>query len=103
MQEHKIYCSPAYKCGICGTEHQSVLDRARCEIACTERVEAEAKAATEAKKQEEKNTRKAEVDYAFENLHRLMTEFVKDYGHYEYDGETTNFAWPSKLYHRFWF
>lgn len=102
--KNNIYHAPAYICGICGAEHQSVLDRARCEIACTEKIEAEEKALAEAKKKEEQTARKAEVDAAFENLHRLMTEYVKDYGHYEYSdgGEDTNFHWPSRVWHRFW-
>ena len=92
-----------YACAICGPVHNNVLDRANCEIECAKRIAEEAQKAAEAKKQAEKNERKAEVDAAFEMLHKLMTAFVKDYGHYEYDGETTNFAWPSKLYHRLWF
>ena len=92
-----------YTCAICGAEHNNVLDRATCEMECTKRIAAEAKKAEEAKKQEEKNDRKAEVDAAFQRLHSLMTQYVNDYGYYEYDDETTNFAWPSKLYHRFWF
>lgn len=102
--QNDIYCKFRYKCGICGTEHKHVLDRAKCEIACAEKAEAEAKKAAEAKKKEEQATRKAEVDFAFETLHKLMTAYVKDYGHYEYgdDGEDTNFYWPSRVWHRFW-
>ena len=32
--ENKIYCKFRYKCGICGAEHDSILERAKCEIAC---------------------------------------------------------------------
>ena len=103
MEEKDIYCKFTYKCGVCGKEFDNILDRAKCEIACAEKAEEEARRAAEAKKIEEKNVRKAEVDEAFVHLHSLITEFVKDYGHYEYDGESTNFTWPSKLYHRFWF
>lgn len=93
-----------YQCSICGTFHDYVIDRAKCEIACAERAEAEAKAAAEAKKKEEQKIRKAEVDEAFKNLHKLMTAYVEDYGHYEYSdgGEDTNFYWPSRLWHSFW-
>ena len=104
MEEKDIYCKFTYKCGICGKEFNNVLDRAKCEIACTEKAEAEAKAAAEAKKKEEQKLRKEAVDEAFENLHRLVTAYVQDYGHYEYGngGEDTNFYWPSKIWHRFW-
>jgi hypothetical protein len=93
-----------YQCSICGTFHHCAIDRAKCEIACTERAEQEAKAAAEAQKKAEQQVRKAEVDLAFEHLHTLMTAYVKDYGHYEYSdgGEDTNFHWPSRLWHSFW-
>lgn len=102
--ENNIYCKFRYKCGICGAEYSSVLDRATCEIACAEKAEIEAKKAAEAKKLEEKNIRKSEVDAAFKHLYELATAFVNDYGHYEYsdDGEDTNFHWPSRSWHRFW-
>ena len=92
-----------YKCGFCGTAYNEIHDRMNCEAACHKKYAEEIKAAEEARKKEEKNVRKAEVDAAFERLHELLTAFVKDYGNYEYDGENTNFAWPSRLYHRFWF
>lgn len=103
MEDNNIYCKFTYKCGICGKEYSNVQERMNCEMACVKRQQEEEKKAAEAKKQAEKDARKAEVDEAFERLHELMTAFVKDYGHYEYDGEATNFNWPSKLYHRFWF
>lgn len=90
-----IKCKFAYKCGICGAEYSSVLDRAKCEIACSERVAAEAKAAEEAKKKEEQKMRKEAVDEEFERLHRMLTDYVNDYGHYEYGNDYFN--WPSKF------
>lgn len=103
-EKNNIYCKFRYKCGICGTEYSTVLDRATCEIACTEKAEIEAKKAAEAKKKEEQKIRKAEVDQAFENLHELVSAYVKDYGHYEYSdgGEDTNFYWPSRVWNHFW-
>ena len=99
-----VKCKFTYKCGICGSEHNNVLDRARCELACAERAEAEAKRAAEEKKAQEQKLRKEAVDEAFKNLHKLMTKYVKDYGHYEYGdgGDNTNFYWPSRLWHSFW-
>lgn len=104
MEEKNIYCKFTYKCGICGKEYNNVLDRAKCEIACAERAEEEARKAAEAKKKEEQKIRKAEVDEVFERLHELITNYVKDYGHYEYSdgGEDTNFYWPSRMWHNFW-
>lgn len=104
MEKKDIYCKFSYKCGVCGNEFDNVLERAKCEIACTERIEAEAKKAAEAKKKEEQNVRKAEVDEAFKILHKLVTAYVKDYGHYEYGdgGEETNFYWPSRVWNHFW-
>lgn len=93
-----------YKCGFCGTVYDEIHDRMNCEAACHKKYTEEIKAAEEAKKKEEQKVRKAEVDAAFEHLHKLMTAYVKDYGHYEYsyDGEDTNFYWPSRAWHRFW-
>lgn len=104
MGEKDIYCKFTYKCGICGKEFNNVLERANCEIECSRKAEEEARKAAEAKKKEEQATRKSEVDKAFEELHKLMTAYVNDYGHYEYSdgGEDTNFHWPSRVWHSFW-
>lgn len=105
MEEKKtINCKFTYKCGICGEEYGSVLERANCEISCAKKVKEAARKAEEEKKAAEKTMRKETVDEALENLHRLVTEYVKDYGHYEYGdgGEYTNFYWPSRAWHRFW-
>ena len=93
-----------YICGFCGTAYDEIHDRMNCEAACHKNKVEEERALAEAKKKEEQKVRKAEVDNAFENLHKLMTAYVADYGHYEYSdgGEDTNFYWPSKLWHRFW-
>ena len=93
-----------YECAICGNRYETITERYKCEMSCVKRAEEEAKIAEENKKKEEQKTRKAEVDAAFENLNKLMSAYVKDYGHYEYSdgGEDTNFHWPSRLWHRFW-
>lgn len=105
MEEKKdVYCKFTYKCGICGKEYSSVLDRAKCEIACAEKVEEEARKAAELKKKEEQKIRKAEVDVAFKKLYDLIEAYIRDYGHYEYGdgGEETNFYWPSRFWNSFW-
>lgn len=93
-----------YKCAICETWHPDITSRAKCELACAEKLEEEKRKAEEAKKKEEQKIRKEAVDEAFENLHKLVSDYVKDYGYYEYNdgGEDTNFHWPSRLWHRFW-
>ena len=103
MEDNNIYCKFTYKCGVCGKEHDSVLNRAKCEIECTEKAELEAKKAAEAKKKEEQKVRKAEVDAAFKNLHKLVTAYVEDYGYYNYEDITNGtFNWPSRLWNYFW-
>lgn len=104
MEKKEVKCKFTYQCGICGKSYDNVLGRAQCEIDCSKKIEEEAKKAAESKKKEEQKARKAEVDEAFETLHKLMTAYVNDYGHYEYSdgGEDTNFHWPSRLWHSFW-
>lgn len=104
MEKKDIRCKFTYKCGICGKEHSSVYDRMNCEMACVKKQQEEERKVAEAKKKEEQMLRKKVVDEAFENLHRLVTDYVKDYGHYEYadGGEDTNFYWPSRLWNHFW-
>lgn len=99
-----VHCKFTYTCGICGNSYTTILDRANCEIKCVKKAEEEARKAEEKKKAAEQAMRKEAVDEALENLHRLVSEYVKDYGHYEYGdgGEDTNFHWPSRLWNHFW-
>ena len=81
---------PIYKCEICGSEHEYLIDRAKCELACGEKMEAEARKAAELKKEAEYAERKAEVDSAFNAAYELKEKFVKDYGFYTY-------SWKSNI------
>ena len=103
MEDFQTYCKPAYKCGICGNIYDSVYERMTCESECHKKQEEEIKATEKMKKKAEQAARKSEVDSAVENLHRLITEYVKDYGHYEYDNDEDNsdFYWPSRIWHYF--
>lgn len=74
----------AYKCGVCGKEHESIKDRAECELKCLQRKEQEERLAAEKKKKEEKESRKKEVDLAFEKFLSLKGDYCKDYGVYAY-------------------
>lgn len=88
--QNNFYYKPAYKCGICGTEHSDVLSRAKCEIACTEKKAEEERKAAELKKETEYATRKAEVDAAFDHAYELRDKMVKDYGSYTYSKVVNN-------------
>lgn len=79
-----------YKCGICGSEHELPVERAKCELACAEKQEEEARKAAELKKEAEYADRKAEVDNAFIAAHELRDKFVQDYGSYTYSWRSNN-------------
>lgn len=73
-----------YQCAICGKYHPSIMERAQCEIKCTEKLEEEAKLAAEKKKAEEQAERKKAVDEAWAKAYKLENEYVDDYGSYTY-------------------
>lgn len=100
--EDKIYCKPAYKCGVCGAEHETVRDRMNCERTCLKKKDEDEKKAAAAKKAAEQKLRKEAVDEAIKRAAKLKSEYVKDYGHYEYEGEIVeNIFWPSKIFNMF--
>lgn len=104
MEDNKMYCKPAYKCGICGTEYDSVQKRMNCEMKCVKKVEEEAKKDAEEKKKAEQAARKKELDIALKKLLKLHDAYVKDYGYYEFEiSENTDadHIWPSKFFHYF--
>lgn len=93
-----------YLCGICGHSYDTVYERMTCETTCHKKQAEEAKKAAEAKKKEEQKMRKEAVDEAIKRAAKLQREYVKDYGHYEYEGELVeNIFLPSKLWHHFGF
>lgn len=100
--ESKNYYKPTYKCGICGNTYDSVYDRMNCESACHKKQEEEEKKAAAAKRAAEQKMRKEAVDEAIQRAVKLKKEYVKDYGHYEYEGEITEgIFWPNKMWHFF--
>ena len=104
--DNKMQCKPAYKCAICGKEYTTVAERTACESACLKRQEIEAKKAAEAKKKEEQRARHDEVTKAIDGACALLNRYVKDYGHYSYNGENVNTLddiLPSKFLHNFLF
>lgn len=102
MDENKIYCKTTYKCGVCGSQWSTVRERMTCERSCIKKQEEEERKAVEAKKAEEQKLRKEAVDEAIKRAAKLQSEYVKDYGHYEYEGEIVpNVFWPNKIWHYF--
>lgn len=85
MEKKEIHCKFTYQCGICGSSYDNVLDRAKCEIKCNEKAEAEAKKAAEAKKMAEQKARKEAVDESVKRTAKIIEAYIKDYGHYEYN------------------
>lgn len=99
-----------YKCEICGKEHRSIMDRAKCELDCAKRIEEEAKKAAEAKKKEEQKVREAEVNQAIDNTAKLLNQYITDYGFFKYNGKSEDIqdlvlsdVIPTKLRHHFFF
>lgn len=90
-----------YKCGICGTEHSNIFDRANCEMTCFKKQEEEARKLAESKKKAEKDARQLEVDKAIEHADSLLEKFIEDYGSYQYKGANSNHYF-SKLWTPFW-
>lgn len=95
-----------YTCALCGKSYDSVIERAKCEQKCYAKQQEEEKKAAEAKKKEEQKARHDEVTKAIDGACALLNRYVKDYGHYSYNGENANTLddiLPSKFLHKFLF
>lgn len=95
-----------YTCALCGKSYDSVIERAKCEQKCYAKQQEEEKKAAEAKKKEEQKARHDEVTKAIDGACALLNRYVKDYGHYSYNGENVNTLddiLPSKFLHNFMF
>ena len=104
MEDFKAYCKPVYVCGICGTEFSEVHERMNCEANCYKKKQEDERKAAEEKRMAEQKLRKEAVDEAIKRAAKLQSDYIKDYGHYEYDGELINNIFlPSKLWHHFGF
>ena len=102
--QNNFYHKHAYKCGICGRTYDSVYQRMTCEASCHKKKQEEERIVAEEKKKTEQKMRKEAVDEAIKRAAQLQREYVKDYGHYEYEGELIeNVFLPSKLWHYFGF
>jgi hypothetical protein len=83
-EKNKWCARLAYKCAICGKEHEDVKNRVECELTCLKKQEEEKKLAAAKKKAEEQATRKKAVDDALDYAYKLKDEYIKDYGSYVY-------------------
>lgn len=100
--ENKTYAKPMYKCALCDSVYESVIERMKCEQACLKKKEEEEKKAAAEKKLAEKKMRKEAVDEAVANAFRLTSAFIKDYGAYEYgDDIVKDSILPNRIWHYF--
>lgn len=82
MKDKYVESCAKYTCGVCGQQYDTIEERNKCEAKCLhDKYEAEKKFKEE-KLRQEKETRKKEVDMAFENYLNLRKEYVNDYGSY---------------------
>lgn len=87
-----------YICGICEKEYNNLSDRNKCETACIKRIEEDAKKAAEAKKNAEKETRRAEVEKAIDHAKKLLMAYINDYKSFEFSSDEDEYPfWTSKL------
>lgn len=69
-----------YVCGICGKSYDNIADRIACETKCLDdRTKAE-EAMRKQKLELEKDARKKEIETMYDDLHKAISEYVKDYG-----------------------
>ena len=94
-----------YHCAICGKSYDTVDERVACETKC---LAARKKAQAEIEKkrlEEEKTTRKAEIEKKYKELSTLVNDYCKDYGSLQL-GESRyfedNFPTLSKLLGWWW-
>ena len=98
-----------YKCGICGTEHETVQQRMNCEMACVKKQQEEEKKKAEAKKKAEKKADFEEASAALDNALSLVNKCIEKHGSFKYEGKLNDLEllnmdfFPSKLWHHFWF
>lgn len=69
-----------YTCPYCKEEYSNPSDLAHCILSCEDKKKREEEERKKAELALEKEARQKEVENAFENLQKLMKEFVNDYG-----------------------
>lgn len=70
----------SYSCAICGTEHESIEERHACETKCIKERRVSEELMKKKKLEEEKDSRKKEIDAIYAHLNEKIKDYVKDYG-----------------------
>lgn len=68
-----------YKCEICGAEYDNILDRSDCEAWCYKRQQAKIKAQKEKELNEQRQSRKEEINKDIIAINDKIEQFNKDY------------------------
>lgn len=68
-----------YKCEICGTEYDNILDRSDCEARCYKKQQEEIKTQKEKELREQRKSRKEEINKELLALNNKIEQFNKDY------------------------
>lgn len=71
-----------YKCGICGREYENIEDRIACETKCLHDRKVAEEKRKKMKLEQEKETRRKEVQMAWDHYSDLLKAFIEDYGSY---------------------
>ena len=71
-----------YKCEICGKEYENIEERVACETKCLHDRKVAEEKRKKIKLEQEKETRKQEIQMAANHYNDLLTAFMKDYGTY---------------------
>lgn len=69
-----------YSCAICCTEHESIEARNVCEAKCIKERRAAEELMRKQKLEEEKETRKNEIEAMYVHLNEKIKDYIKDYG-----------------------
>ena len=70
----------SYFCAICGAKHESVEARHACETKCIKERKVAEELMRKQKLEEEKDSRKKEIDALYLELNEKIRDYVKDYG-----------------------
>lgn len=83
-----------YKCGICGKEHESIAERAKCEMACVEELDKQVAKAKKEKQKQEQETERQAIIAALHHVSEMVDAYTDKYGSFTYS--TADFAEPEK-------
>lgn len=69
-----------FKCGICGKEYESVEERMKCETECVKDLKIKEEELAKKKLEEEREAREKVIAEKYDEVKKLMHEYIKDYG-----------------------